>query len=230
MEEGASETEAFTLLLRLLMTHCDRVDMGEGCTELYTFGEYNGTPFCDFSREFRVLLYSADRYGERACFSPGTDVVLEVVRKEANEQFPTLLPTLYPGSKATNPGPYVSLDAMWRACSDLAHNKTPAVNAKHVFLCLFLRRERGHPPRRGADPPVMGAARAECRPSRFRGSLSGVIARVNVLWSGWSQPGTHVGDRRPSVQWLSQRMRMSGIADLTERVSCRASSDLVYPL
>ena len=36
----------------------------------------------------------------------------------AIEQFPALLPALYPGSKATDPRPYASLDAMWRASSD----------------------------------------------------------------------------------------------------------------
>ena len=55
---------------------------------------------------------------------------------------------------------------------------------------------------------------------------SGVIVRVNAMWSGWSQPGTHVGDRTPSVQRSSQRMRTSDIADLTEGVSCCAPSDL----
>ena len=50
--------------------------------------------------------------------SPGTDVVLEVVRVAAYEQFPALLPASYPGSKATNPRPYASLDAMWQAFSD----------------------------------------------------------------------------------------------------------------
>ena len=47
-----------------------------------------------------------------------------------NEQFPTLMSTLYPGSKATDPRPYAWLYAMWRAFSDLAHNKTPAVNGE----------------------------------------------------------------------------------------------------
>ena len=47
-----------------------------------------------------------------------------------NEQFPTLMPTLYPGSKSTDPRPYGSLDAMWKAFSDLAHNKTHAVNGE----------------------------------------------------------------------------------------------------
>ena len=56
--------------------------------------------------------------GSERVLSPGTDVMLEVVRVAANEQFPVILPALYPGSKATNPRPCASLDAMWRAFSD----------------------------------------------------------------------------------------------------------------
>ena len=37
--------------------------------------------------------------------------------------------------------------------------------AKPFLLCLFLRRERGHQPRRRPGPSIMDAARAECRPS-----------------------------------------------------------------
>ena len=59
----------------------------------------------------------------------------EVVRMAVNGQLPTLMPTLYPGSKATVTRPYASLDVVWRDFSDLTHNKTPAVNGeKHVSL------------------------------------------------------------------------------------------------
>ena len=115
MAGGASRPEDFTLLLRLLMTHFDGVDTEEGYTKLHTFGMRNGTPLSDFSREFRVLVSTAT--GSERVLSPGTDVVLEVVRVAANEQFPALLPALYPGPKATDPRPYASLDAMWWAFS-----------------------------------------------------------------------------------------------------------------
>ena len=68
--------------------------------------------------------------------APGLDVVLEVVRMAMNEQFPTLMPTLYPGSMATDPKPYASLDAMWKAFNDLAYKKTPAVS-RDIFFCLL---------------------------------------------------------------------------------------------
>ena len=131
MAGGESGPEAFTLLLRLLTTHFDRVDTGEGYIKLHTFGVCNGTPFCDFSREFRVPVSTAT--GSECVLSPGTDVVLEVVRMAVNEQFPTLMPTLYPGSKATDPWSYASLDAMRRVFGDSAHKKTPAVNGEKYF-------------------------------------------------------------------------------------------------
>ena len=49
MAGGASARDAFTLLLRLLVTHFDRVHTGEGYTRFHFFGMCNGTPFSDFS-------------------------------------------------------------------------------------------------------------------------------------------------------------------------------------
>ena len=100
IKEGASGPEAFTLLLRRLMTHFDCSDKGEGYTGLNNFGVYTGTSLCDFSREFRVLVSAVT----------------------GSEQFPTLMPNLYPASMATDPKLYASLDKMWKAFSDLAHN------------------------------------------------------------------------------------------------------------
>ena len=119
VEEGASGSEAFTLLLRRLMTHFDRVDTGEGYTRLHSFGVCTGTPFCDFSREFRVLVSAVT--GSERTLAPGIDVVLEVVSMAVNEQFPSLMPTLYPGSMATGPKPYASLDEIWEAFSAVSY-------------------------------------------------------------------------------------------------------------
>ena len=49
----------------------------------------------------------------------------------------------------------------WMPCGRLIIRHLPST-AKHVFLCLLLRREHGHPPRRSPGPPVMGAARTKC--------------------------------------------------------------------
>ena len=119
--------------------------------------------------------------GSERTLASGVDVVLEVVRMAVNEQFPSLMSTSYPGSMATDPKPYASLDKMWKAFGNLANNKTPAVNCDNFFLCLFLRRERGHPPRRGPGPPVMGAARAECRLIRLHGRRDRALIGLSCL-------------------------------------------------
>ena len=116
MAGGVFRAGAFTLLLRLLMTHFDGVDTEEGYTKWHTLGMCNGTPFSDFSDEFRVLALTAT--GSERAFFPGTSVVLEVVRVAANDKFPAVMPELYPGSKATDRRPYASFDALWRAFSD----------------------------------------------------------------------------------------------------------------
>ena len=67
------------------MTYFDRVDTGEGCTRLHSFGVCTGTPFCDFSLEFRVRVLAVT--GSGRSLAPGVDVVLEVVRMALNEQF-----------------------------------------------------------------------------------------------------------------------------------------------
>ena len=72
------------------------------------------------------MLVSAVTGSERT-LAPGVDVVLEVVRMAVNEQFPSLMPTLFPGSMATGPKPYASLDGMWKAFGDLSNKDTVAV-------------------------------------------------------------------------------------------------------
>ena len=126
------------------------------------------------------MLVSAVTGSERT-LAHGVDVVLEVVRMAVNEQFPSLLPTLYPGSMATGPKPYASLDNMWKAFGDLSNNKTPAINGKKFFPCLFLLREHARPPRRGPGPPVMSAAKAEGRLKRLHGSGGRALIQLSCL-------------------------------------------------
>ena len=63
-----------------------------------------------FASQYRQLQGARGRV-----LAPGIDVVLEFVRMAVNDQFSALTPTMYAGSKATNPRPYASLDAMWSA-------------------------------------------------------------------------------------------------------------------
>ena len=109
---------------------------------------------------------------------PGVEIGLDMVRMAFDEQYPSLMPTLYPGVLATVSRPFSTLDAMWLALETLANNKTPAINGEKTFLCLLLRRVCGHPPRRGPGPPVMVAARAGRFPSRLFGRRGRAIIRL----------------------------------------------------
>ena len=126
VEDGVSGTEDFNLLLRRLMTHFERGHTGEGCTRLHSFGVCTGMPCCDFSRNFGVIVSAVT--GSERTLAPLVNVVLGVVRMALNEQFPSLMVALCPGSMATDPTPYASLDEMWRKFGYLPNNKAPAVN------------------------------------------------------------------------------------------------------
>ena len=175
MDRGASGPEAFNLLLRLHVTHFDRVDTAEGYTKLHIFGVCTGTPSSELRVELRALVSAVT---ESECgLSPGTGVGLQGDEMPVNEWFPTFMPTLYPGSKATDPRVYASLDAMWRAFSDLAYNKTPAVNGgKHISLPVSSTGAWSSA-RWGPGPPAMGTTRAECRTSRLLGRRDRSIIR-----------------------------------------------------
>ena len=96
-----------------------------------------------------------------------------------NERFPTLMPTLYPVSNATDPRPFASSDAMWKAFSGLAHNETPAVNnGEKYFLYPFLRPERGHSPRRGPRSARHGRGQGRGPSTRFLGRRNRAIIRL----------------------------------------------------
>ena len=106
----ASGPEPFSLLLRPLMKNFDGVDPDDSYTELHTIVMCNGTPFSGFNREFLVFLPTTT--GSERVLSPGTDVVLDVVRVGADEQFPPPMPAVYPGSTTTDPRPYALLHAL----------------------------------------------------------------------------------------------------------------------
>ena len=92
-----------------------------------------------------------------------------------------------------------------------------------LFTCCYLRNATA---KRRSLIAVYNAG-VHCQPGATRTKHINII---KLLWygfcSGRSQPGTHVGDRRPSVQRSSLRMRMCDMAALTDRVSCCAPSAL----
>ena len=136
--------------------------------------------FSSCLRAFRVTVSVVVGSG-RLCAA----LVLGAVRIGVDGQFPVLRCTLYSGSSGCAPNPFVMVDAMYLAFGTLdalcLYFHQPSM-AQTFFLCLFLRRVCGHPPRRGPGPPVMGLARAGRLPSRLPGRRDRAIIRLtNVL-------------------------------------------------
>ena len=101
--------------------------------KLHLFGVATKAPFADNSRAFRLLIASVTD-GDQV-LPPGVEVVLEVVRNNVSERYPSLMQVLYPGDLTTASKPFGSIDEMWLAFGGLSTNKTPTINnEKHCTL------------------------------------------------------------------------------------------------
>ena len=135
------------------------------------------------------MLVSAVTGIERT-LAPGVDVVLEVVKMAVNEQLPTLMPTLYTGSMATNPTPYASLDKMWKTFDDLSNSKTPAVNGdKFVSLPISssgVRSSARSGPRLAGHGRGQGRVPSQTPSWQTRSSNNPIVMSVNDPTDPWT--------------------------------------------
>ena len=79
-------------------------------------------------------------------------LVLGAVCIGVDGQFPVLRYTLYSENSGCAPNPFVMVDDVYPAFGTLdalCLTFHQPLMAQTIFLCLFLRRVRGHPPRRG---------------------------------------------------------------------------------
>ena len=60
--------------------------------------------------------------------APAPDMAMELIRIRTAQQYPTLMPTLFPGKLATQKKPYDSLAALWVAFAHFKHNTSPAID------------------------------------------------------------------------------------------------------
>ena len=60
--------------------------------------------------------------------APSSDMAMELIRILTAQQYPTLMPTLFPGKPATQKKPYDSLAALWVAFVHLKHNTSSAID------------------------------------------------------------------------------------------------------
>ena len=93
---------------------------------LQQFGLPSGTPFSSFLRSFRVVVASTVDKGDP--LTPSPEMAMELIRIRTTQQYPMLMPTLFPGVLATRERPYDSLATLWTVFANLKHNTSPAID------------------------------------------------------------------------------------------------------
>ena len=119
MTSGASGPVAFKTLLTDFADHFDRAPRRAALATLQNFGVRTGTPFASYLRALRVVVASTVEKG--GPLAPSSAMAIELVRIRTAQQYPMLMPTLFPGELATREKPYVTLASMWTAFNDLKH-------------------------------------------------------------------------------------------------------------
>ena len=128
LSSGSGGPAAFKILLTDFADYFDRAPRGAAFETLQKFGVRTGTPFSSYLRALRVVVASTvEKDGPLA---PSATMVIELVPIRTAQQYPTLMPTLFPGDRATREKPYASLALMWTAFIDLKHNTSPAINGE----------------------------------------------------------------------------------------------------
>ena len=94
----------FRTLLTDVADYFDRAPRGAALETLQTFGVHSRTPFSSFLRLFRVIVVSIVDKGE--LLAPSPDMAMELIRIRTAQQYPMLMPTLFPGNLATQQKPY----------------------------------------------------------------------------------------------------------------------------
>ena len=87
------------MLLADVTDYFDRAPRGAALETLQKFGVRSGTPFSSYLRAFHVVVASSVKKG--GPLAPSADVAIELVRIRTAQQYPMLMPTLFPDELAT---------------------------------------------------------------------------------------------------------------------------------
>ena len=99
MMTGSSEPAAFKTLLADFADYFDRAPHGAALETLQKFDVRTGTPFSSYLRTLRVVVASTVEKG--GPLAPSAEMAIELVRIRTAQQYPMLMPTLFPGDLAT---------------------------------------------------------------------------------------------------------------------------------
>ena len=95
MTSGFSGPAAFKTLLTDFADYFDRTPRGAALATLQNFGVRTGTPFVSYLRARRVVVASTVEKG--GPLAPSAAMAIELVRIRTAQQYPMLMPTLFPG-------------------------------------------------------------------------------------------------------------------------------------
>ena len=107
LASGVDGPAAFGTLLTDVADYFDRAPRRVALATLKQFGVPSGTPISSFLRSFRVVVTSTvDKGGPLA---PSPEMTMKLICIRTAQQYPMLMPTLFPGVLATRERPYDSL-------------------------------------------------------------------------------------------------------------------------
>ena len=92
---GSSGTAAFKTLLANFADYFDRAPRGASLETLQKFVVRTGTPFSSYLRTLRVVVANAVEKG--GPLAPSAEMAIKLVLISTAQQYPTLMPTLFPG-------------------------------------------------------------------------------------------------------------------------------------
>ena len=117
---------AFRTLLTDVTDYIDRAPRGAALETLQKFGVPSGTLFSNYLRSFRAVVASTVDKG--GLLAPSPEIAIELIRIRTAQQYPMLMPTLFPGILATRERPCDSLATLWTVFAHLKHNTSPAID------------------------------------------------------------------------------------------------------
>ena len=172
LSSGSSGPAAFKILLTDFTDRFGRAPRGAALETLQKFGVRTGTPFSSYLRALRVVVASTVEKG--GPLAPSATMAIELVRIRTAQQYPTLMPTLFPGDRATREKPYVSLASMWTAFADLKQNTSPAISDDSFASALQASSPHAPPTITVPAASVPVPHRHNSRPSRPSHTVSNV--------------------------------------------------------
>ena len=123
---------------------------------------------------FKEKIVVASTVEKRGPLAPSAAMAIELVRIRTAQQYPMLMPTLFPGDLATGEKYYVTLASMWTAFGDLKHNMSPVIDGDAFASAPWASSSHAPPPVAAPAASASVQQRHYSRPTRPSHTVSNV--------------------------------------------------------